>query len=153
MKWPAPRPVCVSATTPVERASLWRVVADPGTYQSWVAGTAVSGAGRGRWPQVGATLRHRWGLPGLRVTDHTTVVGSSPGAELRMCAQVRPIARVAIEIRLFDEGGGTRVELCETVVGGPALWFPFITVPIQRARNRRSLRHLVALADGAAPDP
>ena len=143
---PRPRPVRVETVTEAARESIWRIIADPVSYQVWVAGTAVSDTGHGSWPRAGATLEHTWGPRPFRVHDHTTVTLDEPAHRLNMHALVRPLARVDISITLADTPGGTSVSLCETVVAGLAAWLPFLTVPIQRARNRRSLRRLVALA-------
>lgn len=135
----APCTVEVCVTTVASAADIWAIIADPDTYATWVAGTARSRGGAGEWPEVGASLRHRWGVWPVYFRDGTTVTGCSDRDRLDLDIRVGPLARVAGTIRLLPQPGGTRIVLRETVVGGLALRFGALTGRIQRWRNRRSV--------------
>jgi uncharacterized protein YndB with AHSA1/START domain len=128
--------------------AVWRCVADPYSYRRWVSGTARIRSADPHWPAVGARLYHRFGRWPLRSRDHTTVLECDPPRRILLAAAARPWALVRAEVTIVAETGGTRITLCERVIGGLGARLPRLTRPVQWARNRRSLRLLVELAEG-----
>lgn len=139
--------VRMSAWTPASVEQVWRCLADPLSYARWVAGTAAIVDVDSRWPEVGSRLFHRFGPRPLRSHDHTTVLESEPPHRIVLSASARPFGVVRATVTVVPEGSGAWVELCEQAVGGLAARWPSIGRRIQRLRNRRSLRCLLALAE------
>ena len=131
---------------PVE--DVWRLLADPTSYARWVSGTAEIRDADSRWPAPGARLHHRFGPWPLRRPDHTTVVASDPPRRIVLAARARPFGIVHAEITVTPDGAGSRVELCERMVGGLGARWPRLGRAVQRPRNRRSLELLIELAEG-----
>jgi uncharacterized protein YndB with AHSA1/START domain len=127
--------------------AVWRCLADPYSFARWVAGTAAIRGADPQWPEAGARLYHRFGHWPLRSRDHTTVLDSQPPHRIRLAAAARPFALVEAEVTVVADGSGTRITLCERVVGGFGARFPGVTRAVQRRRNRRSLAQLVRLAE------
>ena len=100
---------------------VWAVLADPGRYAEWVAGTSETHGVDGTWPAQGARLRYR--LPG-GVGDETSVVSADAPHVLVLLASLGPLASLAITIELKESGDGTRVSLREEPRGGAALGGP-----------------------------
>lgn len=98
---------------------VWRVLADPFSYDDWVVGTRAIRAADKTWPAVGSRLHHTVGVPPLVVNDVTEVVESEEPRRLVLRAKVRPVAVLRVEIELLPEGDGTRVVLQEYVESGP----------------------------------
>lgn len=142
-----PVAVEVTAVSELSAHTLWQTLADPFSFNEWVAGTKHIRAADRAWPHVGAALHHRWGLWPVRVRDRTVVTRCDRASRLDLDARARPIAVVEVSIRLSDTADGTLVTLRETIVGGIAAHAPRIARAIQRWRNRRSLDGLVRLTD------
>jgi hypothetical protein len=140
----------VSTRTELPARALWQTLADPFSFNEWVAGTKHIRAADRCWPHVGTALHHRWGLWPMRVRDRTVVTHCDPPSRLDLDARARPIAVVEVSIRLCGTADGTLVTLRETIVAGVAAHVPRIAAAIQRRRNRRSLDCLVRLTAARA---
>ena len=143
----APVVVEVTTATVLPACVLWQTLADPFSFNEWVAGTKQIRAADRAWPHVGAALHHRWGPWPVRIRDRTVVTRCDPPSRLDLDARARPIAVVEVSIRLADSEDGTLVALRETIVAGLAAHVPRVAAAIQRRRNRRSLDCLVRLTD------
>jgi hypothetical protein len=142
-------PVRVSAVSPAPADAFWRLLADPYSWADWVAGTSAIRSADAHWPAFGARLYHRFGPRPLAVRGHTTVVDVEPGRRIGLLASALPYGLVRIEITLDAAPVGTRIELCEDLIKGLGARMPRVAHTIQRARNRRSLSRLAALAERA----
>lgn len=141
--------VGVSRHVSVPPERVWDCLADPRSFASWVAGTARIRSADPDWPALGSQLHHRWGLPLWHVRDHTTVVESNPPHRLVLLARARPVGVVRAELDLAADGRGTRIALRETLLSGWAARLPRLSLPVQRMRNRRSVRRLGELVERA----
>jgi uncharacterized protein YndB with AHSA1/START domain len=139
--------VRVSAESPATVNAFWRLLADPYSWADWVAGTAAIRSADAHWPASGARLYHQFGPRPLAVRGHTTVVDVDPGRRIGLLASALPYGLVRIEITLNETADGTRIELCEEMIGGLGERVPRVAQAIQRARNRRSLSRLSTLAE------
>jgi uncharacterized protein YndB with AHSA1/START domain len=140
--------VQVTGRTSASPERVWALLADPYSYAEWVAGTNAVEAADPTWPAQGTWLRHRFGPWPLQVRDATSVLACEPPRHLVLHALARPVAEVWVEIWVRPAGDGRcEVTLREDVVGGWAARLCPISEPIQRWRNRRSLRNLLALAE------
>lgn len=142
----ASRTVEVCGLSPAAVGDVWSIIADPETYALWVAGTMTSRAGGGKWPAVGSSLRHSWGVWPIRFRDCTTVTACDMQADLDLDVRVGLLARVKVNMRLAPAPGGTRIVLRETVVDGVALCLGPLARRFQLWRNRRSLATLVRMS-------
>lgn len=141
--------VRLQAHSSADVEAVWRCLADPYSFSGWVAGTAAIRGADPQWPATGARLYHQFGRWPLRTRDHTTVLASEPPHRIRLSAAARPLALVEADVTVVAEGSGTRIMLCERVVGGFGARFPRITRAVQRRRNRRSLDRLVSVVEAA----
>jgi len=140
------RGVCVSRTTDVSCEQLWRPLADPYSYASWVAGTAVIRRADPDWPAAGARLHHRFGVWPLHVRDHSTVIESRPPHRLVLLAGAWPLGVVRAELTISDRRPGSTITLREVMLSGMGFRFRRISNVVQRYRNRRSLERLIELS-------
>jgi uncharacterized protein YndB with AHSA1/START domain len=144
-------PVRVTGLTRAPAERVWHWLADPYSYADWVCGTARVRSADADWPAVGSRLQHRFGRWPLVALDHTSVLEAEPPHRLVLAANARPWALVRAEVIVTATATGAHVQLCEQVVGGRIARLPRASRRVQRWRNRRSLAHLIALAEGAEP--
>src|SRR4051794_2670488 len=143
----------MARTTAVLKASpeaVWSVLSNPQAYGEWVVGSREIVRWDPHWPQRGARLQHRTGLPGLTLSDQTEVLDSEPGRRLLLRAKARPVGAANIELVVAEHPAGTEV----TMIEDPAIPFPRLLFPaplhlLVRLRNREALRRLGALAERA----
>lgn len=86
--------------------ALWAVLSDPYRFGDWVVGTSAARPEKGRWPEVGSSLRYSIRI-GPKDLQGTTVVRryEPPGAlELEAHAGSLGTARIAFDIRRWGEG-------------------------------------------------
>jgi uncharacterized protein YndB with AHSA1/START domain len=127
--------------------AVWDCLADACSYAQWVVGTVRIERADADWPAVGARLHHRFGPGLLRVRDETEVLECQWRRRLVLCAAARPWAVVRVDIVLVGEDQGVRIILREEIRGGLAARCGPAARGVQRWRNRRALRSLVALAE------
>ena len=143
--------IVTSRMTVASPESVWRVLADGWLYAGWVVGASrIRGVDPG-WPAAGARIHHSVGAWPLLVDDETKVVAAVPARSLRLLARTRPFGEAGVRIDLTETADGTRIDMREDVVSGPATMLP--AALRQRSlvpRNRESLRRLALLAEGHA---
>lgn len=123
---------------------VWSVLADPHSYPDWVVGARRIRAVDESWPAPGAVLHHE--LAG-GIEDSTTVVDSEEGKRLVLRARARPAGVAEVVLTLEPSAGGSKVQMEERAVSGPAAIIPeFVLSPLVKARNEESLRRLGELA-------
>jgi hypothetical protein len=100
------------------------------------------------WPAVGSRLFHASGVWPVTLRDETRVEELVAGERLVVTARGRPFGEVRVELHWRAEGDGTRVEMGETPVSGPAQWVhnPLSEAALVR-RNVESLARLTALVE------
>ena len=131
--------------------TVWRVLADPWTYASWVVGASRIRHVEGHWPEDGAVIHHSVGTWPLVLDDTTSVISSVPGERLVLLARTRPFgeAEVALTLSPAPTGSGCLITMYERPVRGPAKLLPEgIHGPPLRARNREALTRLALIAEG-----
>ncbi len=128
---------------------VWAVLADGWLYPVWVVGAARMREVTGDWPITGAKLHHSVGLWPLLLDDHTEVLDSVVGKQLKLRARAFPAGAAEVVITLAAEEGQTRVTIDEEVVDGPAKLIP---APAEAAamkwRNTETLRRLAYIVEG-----
>jgi uncharacterized protein YndB with AHSA1/START domain len=135
--------------------AVFAVLTDGRRYAEWVLGPSRSRPVDARWPDPGAMLEHRSGIPPLAIHDTTSVVSADPPRRMRLEARVRPLLVATVEITITPHAAGSRVQMEERIVGGVALALPRrLTDALMRRRNSASLDRLRLLAlRGAEPSP
>ena len=131
--------------------SVWRVLADPWSYASWVVGASRIRRVEGNWPDEGAVIHHSVGTWPMLLDDTTSVVSSVPGERLVLRARSRPFgeAEVALTLSPAAAGSGCLITMYEKPVSGPARLLPeAVHGPALRARNREALTRLALIAEG-----
>lgn len=137
------------AHSTADRTSVWKVVADPSSYQQWVVGAkAVRGADPD-WPAPGSSLHHTSGAGPVAIKDRTTVIEADPGRRVRLRARLRPLGVAEVTIDLRDaEDGGTDLVVEEHFVEGLPAVVPPLSNLLLRGRNTATARRLGRLAEG-----
>ena len=146
-------PLTVKRVTKASRQRVWDVLADGWTYSQWVVGNSRMRAVSPDWPAVGSTIHHSIGLWPLLLDDQTEVLDCVPRERLVLQAKGRPLGKARITLRLFDVGGGCRIEMAEVPVGMPMGWVPDpVALAAAIPRNRECTWRLAALAERRASD-
>lgn len=131
------------------RETVFRVIADPSTYPDWLVGARTIRSVDDAWPEEGSAFRHVIGVAPVVVPGSTTSMHVDPGRRLDLRAGMGPLGAAEVSFRLSDTPtGGTRVEVDERFVAGPAGWTWRLARPVVATlvwgRNAASLE---ALAD------
>jgi hypothetical protein len=127
---------------------VWRILADGWLYPLWVVGASRVRQVDDTWPDPGSKIHHSVGLWPAVLNDQTEVLECSPVRSLELCAKAWPGGEARVTVRLARRGTGTRVQLVEDVVGGPARMVPKpVRAPALVWRNRECLRRLAWLAE------
>jgi uncharacterized protein YndB with AHSA1/START domain len=135
---------------PASPEVVFDVLATAERYSEWVVGPRVSGRPEANWPAVGSKFRHVEGRRPFRFEDETEVVEIDAPSRLVLHARMRPIAEARIELTLRSVSQGTRIQMVERLIGGPAARIPpWLTDPLVHLRNRRALARLRRLATAA----
>ena len=141
----------MSVNTRVVQATpdqVWSVLADGWLYPVWVVGATRMRDVDADWPADGAKLHHSAGVWPLTVSDNTQVLDCKPGKRLRLRARGWPMGEAEVVITLEAEGAGTRVQISEEVVSGPARLIPdAIEGAMMKVRNNETLRRLAYIAE------
>lgn len=135
----------IEIQAPPER--VWAVLADPHTFDDWVAGAQNVRDADESWPAVGSKLHHRTGVGPLAVDDETTVEVCEAQTRLVLLAQVGVTGAFRITLEVRPAGTGTTLSMQEEAVEGIAAHVPG-TDSALRVRNDISLERLKALAEG-----
>ncbi len=141
-----------TTTTEIDapRDVVFAALADPGTYPDWLVGARTIRSVDDEWPEEGAAFRHVIGVPPLVVPGSTTSTNVVPGRRLDLRAGMGPFGAAQVSFRLSDTAtGGTRVDVDERFVAGPAGWTWRLARPLVGAlvwgRNAVSLDALAGL--------
>lgn len=128
--------------------TVWGVLADPIAYPDWVVGAQRARAADPSWPAPGSRLHHRVGVGPVGRRDRTLVLESEPPRRIVLDAAARPFGRARVDIRLRDEGDGTRMEIVEDPSGHTAMLrlHPGVQLLI-KVRNVESLRRFKDIAE------
>jgi len=125
--------------------AVFEVLADPRLYGNWVVGASTTYAVDGTWPEPGAVLHH---AQLLVIRDTTEVLECEPARRVRLEARARPLLVAHVTVTLEPAGGGTRVLLEESVVGGLAAALPrAVTDAVVHVRNAESVRRIKRLTE------
>lgn len=126
--------------------TVWRVLAEPQSYDDWVMGAQEVRDADEVWPAVGAKLHHSTGVGPLTVDDETVVEQAERPSLLVLLAKTGPLGRFRVRLELRATPAGTTVHMHEEPVGGLAAHVPGTDTAIA-ARNAVSLRRLKELAE------
>ena len=130
------------------RDIVFELLANGRTYEEWVVGAKQIRDVDAGWPEPGTRIHHTVGVGPLRINDVTKVISVDPPSRLELEALVRPTGTAHIELRLADEGRGTRVVMEESPARGPATLLPScVTDWLIDRRNRRALVRLKDMAE------
>jgi uncharacterized protein YndB with AHSA1/START domain len=128
------------------RERVWEVLADAERYAEWVVGAQeVHDADEG-YPAEGSALRHRSGIGPLALDDETRVLEQRPCERLVLRAKLRPLGEVEVRFALFEDDGGTRLEMAEEPVAGALAVVPGSDLALA-ARNTLALQRLKSIAE------
>jgi Polyketide cyclase / dehydrase and lipid transport len=105
---------------PVE--SVWAELADGWSYSAWVVGTIKIRAVDPGWPREGSKLHHAVGAWPVMLQDETEVMTCEDQRRLVLQARGWPVGEASVDVRVFAEGAGSRVEMREEPVSGPGAW-------------------------------
>jgi uncharacterized protein YndB with AHSA1/START domain len=139
----------VSIEVDAPRVVVFRTIADPTTYPDWLVGARAIRSVDADWPGEGSAFRHVIGFPPLFIPGSTTSKGVERDRSLELRAGMGPLGAAFVRFDLSDTAsGGTRIEVAERFVAGPAQWSARLAGPVISAlvwgRNAVSLD---ALAD------
>lgn len=141
------RTVRVDRFVPVPPAQVFAVLADGWSYPLWVVGATHMRAVDDGWPAVGTRLHHSVGSWPLQLQDKTEVLEMKPDELLELKVHAWPTGAGQVRLTLTPEGDGTRVEMVENAVSGPAVLLPgLVQGPLLWARNQESLARLASIA-------
>ncbi|MCW2799536.1 MAG: polyketide cyclase [Aeromicrobium sp.] len=133
---------------------VWDVLADGWLYPLWVVGASRIRDVTESWPAVGAKIHHSVGVWPALIDDHTKVLESLPGRQIRLRARAWPVGEAEVLITLSPDGAKTLVEINEEVVEGPGkLIPPPITGLGLKWRNVETLRRLAFVVEGRVREP
>lgn len=134
--------------------AVYSVLADPRSFARWVVGSREIRRADPGWPAPGTAFDHRVGIGPLTVADHSEVLDSTPGQQLRLLVKARPFTRAHVLLRLEPRAAGTHVTMDENPADlRSRLFMNPLTDPLVRLRNKESLRRLKALAEGREAIP
>jgi hypothetical protein len=128
--------------------TVFAVLSDPRAYDDFVVGTKRVRRFTPTWPQAGSVLHHTLGIGPLILRDLTWVVEVNEPHHLVLRAQMRPFSVNRIRFSLRPQGDGTKVEVEEYAIEGPAaaVWGPLLD-RIMWLRNKELLRRLKRITE------
>lgn len=127
--------------------AVWAVLADPYAYRSWVGGAKrIRGADDG-FPAAGTRLYHTVGFGPVRLSDSTRVLEADEPRLLRLEARLGPLGTALVELRLEENGEGTRIRMYETAGRGANRILQPAGDLLLRGRNAWSLEQLRDLVE------
>jgi uncharacterized protein YndB with AHSA1/START domain len=127
--------------------AVWEVLAEPPSYEEWVAGSKEIRDFDRNWPTSGTEFHHRVGFGPITVKDKTVSLEADPPRRLVMNVRALPFGHGIVAFRLAESGSGTLVRMEERPAGGPVkvLWPLF--GPLVKLRNAETLRRLKRLVE------
>jgi hypothetical protein len=126
--------------------AVFDVLSDGRLYAEWVVGAHRSAPIDPTWPEPGATLVHRSGIPPVTLKDTTSVISASRPSRMRLEARVRPLVVATVDLTIHPHADGSMVSMEERVVGGLARYAPgWLNHAAFRRRNTASLARLRAI--------
>jgi hypothetical protein len=129
--------------------AVFDVLSDGHLYAEWVVGAHHSCPVDPRWPEPGATLVHRSGIPPVTLQDTTSVISADRPGRMRLEARVRPLVIATVDLTIEPHVDGSIVGMEERVVGGLARYAPsWVNHAAFRRRNQASLSRLRATVLG-----
>jgi uncharacterized protein YndB with AHSA1/START domain len=132
---------------------VWEVLSDGWLYPVWVVGATRMRDVDATWPQVGAKIHHSAGVWPAVVDDNTEVLEAEPARFLKLRARGWPMGEAQVTMIISPSGDGTRVEIKEEAVSGPAALVPKPVMDLMiKVRNVESLRRLAFIAERRATD-
>jgi len=132
----------------VPPATVFGVLSDPVNYPKWVVGARKIRDADPQFPAVGSRFHHQVGVAPLVLNDHTEVIASEAPNRLVMRAKTRPFGTARVDLKLLNEGSGTRVQMTESAGDAPSrVLLNRFSDPLIHARNVRSLGRLKQLAE------
>ncbi len=129
---------------PCER--VFRVLIDPWTYPSWLAGASDMRDVDEAWPQIGSKFHHRVGVGPFTISDSTKVLAVEQNRLLRLAVRARPLVSAVVTFTLLGDGDRCVVSFEEEpaprAIGN--LVRPVLD-PVTHVRNHLSLKRLAQL--------
>lgn len=127
----------------LDRKTVFDVLRDGQSYETWVAGTRMIRAVDPGWPEPGTALHYTVGYGPVRKDGHTESLAYEPDRRLELEAHGWPAGTVRIELRAEQAQDGTLVTIDEHPLRGPArpAHNPFFDLLIG-LRNVETLRRL-----------
>lgn len=129
------------------RSAVFETIIDPETYPEWLLGARAIRDVDETWPQEGSAFRHVIGFPPLLIPGSSTARRFVRDQLFELGAGMGPLGEANVVFTLEDSAtGGTRVQVEERFVAGPAGWTWRFARPIVAAlvwgRNAISLESL-----------
>jgi uncharacterized protein YndB with AHSA1/START domain len=134
---------CTDILIDASPEDVFAIFADGSTYSEWVVGAQRIRDVDETWPAPGARLHHSVGVGPITLDDITEVTECEAPYRLVLEAKVRPTGTARVVLQVTIDGSGTRVQMEEAPVGGPARFLPsWIADPLIDRRNDRALARL-----------
>jgi uncharacterized protein YndB with AHSA1/START domain len=131
---------------------VFDVLDDPCAYPRWVVGARRVRHVEPEWPGVGSRFFHALGAPGVELRDWTRILERERPRRVLLEVRFRPVGVARVAIDLTREATGTRVDLVEVPVSGPARALPrWLVEPLLGARNGLALWRLRREAERVSP--
>jgi uncharacterized protein YndB with AHSA1/START domain len=144
-------PVEARTSVALARPDVFRAIADPRTYPSWLLGAQRIRHVDPAFPAPASQFEHSVGpVDGATVDDSAEALAADPPHRLDLSVHVGPVEG-DVTFLLEESGGGTTVTLRERPTGRLAVLTPLLR-PLLYARNRWSLHQLRRLLEGSG-DP
>lgn len=129
------------------------VLADGWLYSTWVVGAARIRAVDQGWPRPGTRILHSVGMWPVLIDDETVVRSWDPQRSVELQARGWPAGEAYVRIEVRPAEPGCVVRIVEDATDGPGALIP---KPLRSAligpRNVETLRRLILLAEGRAPE-
>ena len=132
---------------PAPPETVWKVLADPGSYAHWVVGSKRIRDADPSWPAPGSRFHHTVGFGPFTVDDHTESLAYDPPRRLELKAKARPLGLAKVILELEPSDGGTVIRITENPTGiqRPLALFPPLQL-LAKFRNAESLARIERLA-------
>lgn len=129
--------------------AVFAVLRDGWLYPGWVVGASRMRTVDERWPAVGSSLHHSFGVWPFLVNDETRVEELNEPTHIVIRPKGWPIGEARVKIDIQPHARGCRVRIIETAVAGPATLIPesLLNIPLY-LRNIETLKRLALVAEG-----
>lgn len=127
---------------------VFEVLADGWLFPVWVVGASRMRDVDERWPAVGSSLQHSFGVWPAVIDDQTTVLEWDPPRRMVIRPAGWPIGEAQVTVETRRTAGGCVVRITEKAVRGPGVLIPapLLDVPLH-VRNVETLRRLAYIAE------